>query len=168
MKSVARVLGSWVLGLAMVVSVVGVPAQAAGPDVYSTPGGQKKDGSLYKTSCEKQSNDVVRCKTEKWGSVVRLKKGKYVTDKGWHLTRYTYLPSVRSKWKKSPYAAYGKKKGKVSWKKDGKKYRSECDTKKTGKGACRTYVWTTTISKSKSGKYVKKSDWKLNRVVKFA
>ncbi len=148
--------------------VAAVPAQAAGPDVYSTPGGQKKDGTLYKTSCAKQSNRVVRCKTNVWSSVISVKKGKYVTDKGWRLDRYTYLPSARKLWKKSPYAAYGKVKGKASWTSGGKRYRSECDTKKTGKGACRAYVWTTTISRSASGGYAKKSAWKLNRVVKFA
>ena len=156
------------LSAALIGGVAPLSAQAAGPDVYSTPGGQKKDGKLYKTSCVKRSNGVVRCETKVWSSVISLKKGKYVTDRGWHFDRYTYLSSARKLWKKSPYAAYGKKSGKASWTSAGTKYRSECDSKKTGKGACRTYVWATTITKSKAGKYTKKSAWKLSRVVKFA
>lgn len=156
------------LSAALFGGVAPLSAQAAGPDVYSTPGGQKKDETLYKTSCAKRSNGVVRCETKVWSSVISLKKGKYVTDRGWHFDRYTYLSSARKLWKKSPYAAYGKKSGKASWTSAGTKYRSECDSKKTGKGACRTYVWATTITKSKAGKYTKKSAWKLSRVVKFA
>lgn len=96
------------------------PANAA-VNVYVTPGHHFSGGREWKTSCEPYSQ-TQRCRTEIRSS------GK------WVFNNLTYKPSPRSLWVKNPL---GKN---ISWKaSDGSKWRTECDTAKTGRNGCRSY-----------------------------
>ncbi len=48
----------------------------------------------------------------------------------------TYLPSVESRWEGNNLAQD------AEWTSGGRKWRTQCDTAETGRGGCRSWVWT--------------------------
>ncbi len=111
--------------------------------VYAQPGDHLVNGRYWKTSCEKYSTTVVRCSTDIWGE-------KSAGQNGWMFNTLTYLPSPRADWKSNPLGKTG------SWTaKDGRKWKTECDTAATGKGGCRSYTY--------EGK-----TWVVNNIVQFS
>ncbi len=113
------------------------PTPTAGPsDVYTTPGFHIINGRQWYTSCEKYSQ-TVRCRTNIWSTQVEYRAGKYVKDTGWHFNNLIYMPQMtRAQWGNNPLATTG---GFVS---AGRQWRTECDTPATGRGACRSYIWS--------------------------
>lgn len=148
---------------ALVVTGLAAPtAQAAEPDVYTTPGGQIINGRLWNTTCAKYSSTVVRCTTDIWATQVVYTSGAYRKVTGWTFNNLTYLPSARSQWASNPLGKTG------SWTaKDGRKWKTECDTAATGRGGCRSYAWATYGVASGSG-FTGKSGWVFNNIVRFA
>ena len=64
-------------------------------------------------------------------------------------------------WRNNPLGETG------SWTStQGRKWRTECDTPKTGRGACRSYLLTTVIG-LKGKKYVQDNVWVFNNQVLF-
>lgn len=166
MKRFVRAAIGMGAAIGMALSLGVVQARADGPSVYTTPGGQIVNGRLWTTECAKYSSTTFRCTTKIWATQVVHSKGKYVPVTGWHFNNLTYLPSSRAVWTKNPLGAYGQVGGTAQWTSSGLKWRTECDTAATGRGACRSYVWTTIVS----GKapYTKKSGWVFNNIVRFA
>ena len=154
------------VAVAMVVTTGGGLAHAAGPDVYTTPGGQAQGGRLWNTTCARYSSTTVRCTTDIWATQVVHRGGRYVPVTGWHFNNLTYLPSNRAQWSGNPLAAYGKVGGTATWTSAGRKWRTECDTSATGRGACRSFIWTTYSSGTRP--YTQKSGWVFNNIVRFA
>lgn len=134
--------------------------------VYNTPGGQSVNGRLWNTTCEKYSSNVVRCRTNIWATQVHLVKGNYVQKTGWTFNNLSYLASPRTSWA-------GNNLGRTnnSWASGGKTWRTECDTATTGRGGCRSYVWTKQAQAKKVGStwsYSNVEGWVFNNLVLFA
>ena len=137
-------------------------ANALAPTVYNQPGDHAANGRYWKTSCEKYSSSVVRCNTQIWATKIVKHNGSYYNHNGWVFNNLTYLPSSRDAWKGNPLATTG------SWTaKDGRKWRTECDTPATGQNGCRSYAEATVIVNS-SGKFVSKKMEVLNNIVQFS
>ena len=136
-------------------------ANAAETDPYSAPGGHSTGGRLWKTTCEKYSSDVVRCRTDIHATVVVQRGGRYVNDTGWHFNNLTYLPSPRARWAANPLGRTG------TFTSHGRQWRTECDTAATGNGACRSYILTSYVARE-GGRYVTKRGYVFNNMVRFA
>ena len=122
------------------------PASALDTTVYNQPGQHYENGRYWKTSCDKYSSSVVRCRTDIWATKKVKANGTYYNHNGWVFNNLTYLPSTRAAWKNNPLGAYGEVGGKVTWTtEDGRKWRTECDTAITGGGGCRTYTTASVI-----------------------
>ncbi|QTO37122.1 L,D-transpeptidase [Tessaracoccus sp. MC1865] len=129
--------------------------------VYVTPGYHLVAGRYWYTSCEMYSSTTVRCRTSIYASTVFQKDGQWFTQNAWVFNNLTYLPSPRSVWANNPLGSTGE------WTAtDGRKWRSECDTAATGRGACRSYAVATTASVA-TGQVTQKTDWVFNGIVKF-
>lgn len=104
--------------------------------LYVTEGQHTVGGRAWRTECEPYSA-TERCRTELWTSYVADIGGYKLQTEGWVFNNLTYKPSERAIWGDNPLARTG------AWTDDdGRKWRSECDTAATGRGACRTYVAT--------------------------
>ncbi len=136
-------------------------ASALTPTVYNQPGDHLVNGRYWKTSCEKYSSNVVRCSTKIWATKVVAHKGTYYNHNGWVHNNLTYLPSGKTAWKGNPLAKTGK------WTaKDGRQWRTECNTKATGSNGCRSYAKSKMVVKSGS-KFVVKNKFEFNNIVQF-
>lgn len=134
-----------------------------GPDVtvYNTPGGQIVGGRLWNTSCAMYSSTVVRCRTVIWATMIEYTGGRYQNRTGWHFNNLTYLPSDRAAWAANPLGRTGE------FTNAGRRWKTECDTPATGRGACRSYIWTRYIQAS-GGRYSTVDGWVFNNQVLFS
>ncbi|RMB57764.1 hypothetical protein EAX62_14960 [Tessaracoccus antarcticus] len=130
--------------------------------MYTTPGGQISGGRLWNTTCEKYSSNVVRCRAEIWGTQVQYRGGRYVSTTGWMFNNLTYLPSPQASWAGNNLA-----RNNAGWTSAGRTWRTECDTATTGRGGCRSYVWTQQVG-LEDGQYVSRSQWVFNNIVQFS
>ncbi len=159
----------------LAVSAATVVAMASGvlvaqadstPDPYVSPGGHISGGRLWDTTCEKYSSDVVRCRTNIWATQVHYVKGRYVKKTGWTFNNLSYLPSPKASWAGNNLGRPNNR-----WISGGKTWRTECDTAVTGKGGCRSYVWTKQVQAKKSGSqwvYSNTEGWVFNNLVLFS
>ncbi len=165
MHAVRKLLATSAAAIVAMASGVLV-AHADTPSVYDTPGGQISAGRLWDTTCEMYSSDVVRCRAKIWATQVRYVKGKYVSATGWAFNNLSYLPSPRTSWNGNKLAQNNPK-----WNSGGKMWKTECDTATTGRGGCRSYVWTKKVIavKSKTGyTYRNNEQWVFNNLVLFS
>ncbi len=162
---------SFALALTLIVGVLFglAPSQQAQADakIYTQPGDHHVNGRYWNTECENYSSTVIRCSTEIWATKITKVGGHYVADNGWVFNNLTYLPSNPGDWGNNPLANPGK------WTdKDGRTWRTECNTATTGHGACRTYSEATTITRSKNSRghwsYSQKNELVFNNIVTFA
>ena len=136
------------------------------PSVYNTPGGQISGGRLWDTSCEKYSSNVVRCRTNIWATTVTYVNGRFVSKTGWTFNNLSYLPSPRASWEGNNLARNNPK-----WNSGGRLWKTECDNATTGRGGCRSYVWTKKVIAVKSGSgytYKNNEQWVFNNLVLFS
>lgn len=160
-KNIFSIIAAIVISIPASMTVSSAPAFAA-IDVYSTPGTHNVNGREWRTSCEQYSSNVVRCKTNIKASQVKVVGGKYQSTTGWVFNNLTYLPSPRSSWGNNPLAKIG------SWTaNDGRKWRTECDTAKTGRNGCRSYNMATVVEVSGKG-FKKSNKWVFNNMVNFS
>lgn len=136
-------------------------AQAAGSTVYDTPGVQQVNGRWWSTSCEKYSKNVDRCWTYIWGDSVIEYNGSYMVQKDWQFNNLTYLASSRASWGSNPLSRNGTWVGS-----DGHRWRTECDTKVTGRNGCRTYRMSKDLVKTGNG-FSNRESWVFNNIVLF-
>ncbi|MEO7586868.1 MAG: glycoside hydrolase family 95-like protein, partial [Arachnia sp.] len=115
-------------------------------DLYTTPGFHHVNGRHWYTSCEKYSQ-TTRCRTQIWSTQVMARGGAFVSETGWHFNNLTYLPSSRSLWRNNPLGNTG------SWvDQAGRNWMTECDTPRTGRNGCRTWILTDiVVSTAKAG-----------------
>ena len=158
----AKRLGTMIAAAALLAGGATVGAQAQEVDMYTNPGGHTNDGRLWQTDCANYSSTVVRCTTKIWATVIRYQNGAFRQITDWHFNNLTYLPSPRESWKGNPL---GNKSD--SFMSAGREWRTECDTPKTGRGACRSYVRTDYVARE-TGKYVNKNGFVFNNLVLFA
>ncbi len=108
--------------------------------VYNTPGYRVVNGREWRTTCEPYSQ-TKRCTATIKATTVTQVGGRFVVKNDYVFNNMTYLPSPRSLWKNNPLGGNGKVNANVSWTAtDGRKWRTECDTKLTGRGGCRTFA----------------------------
>lgn len=141
-------------------------AHASTPTVYDTPGGHISGDRLWNTTCEKYSSNVVRCRTNIWATQVQYINGRYVRKTGWTFNNLSYLASPRASWTGNHLGRTN-----ASWISGGKTWKTECDTAVTGKGGCRSYVWTKQVQAKKSGSvwlYSTTQGWVFNNLVLFS
>ena len=152
------------LAAAAAIALTGLTTQtasAADADVYTTPGGHNVNGRLWNTDCSQYSSSVIRCRTEIFANFVVREDDRYIRVHGWAFNNLTYLPSDRAQWAGNPLAKTG------SFTKDGREWRTECDTAATGRGACRSYI-KTKFAAYEDGRFVTKNEFVFNNIVRFA
>lgn len=159
-RTIATLAAALIGGVAAIVPAGEAHANAA--TVYSQPGDHLVNGRYWNTDCEKYTDDIVRCTTNIWADKITKVGGSYVTTKGWVFNNLTYLRSARSSWASNPLG-YD-----ATWTaKDGRKWRTECDTAATGANGCRTYTMTTVVGQS-NGRYTQTNKWVFNNMVQFS
>ncbi|WP_040283563.1 hypothetical protein [Tessaracoccus massiliensis] len=133
-------------------------------NVYITPGVHVVNGRIWRTECEPYSQ-TSRCRTEISATVVSYVDGKFVRSDGFAFNSLSYLPAKRALWTGNPLATTGE------WTAaDGRKWRTECDTLRTGRGACRTWAWADfikTVQTDTGTTYQWTADWVFNNLVYF-
>jgi len=134
--------------------------------LYTTEGQHTVGGRAWRTTCEPYSQ-TKRCRTEIWATVVKRDGRGFDRREGWAFNNLTYVASARALWAGNPLGGEGK------WTaKDGRNWKTECDTAATGKNGCRSYSWATTASataKSSGGyRYSTKNEWVFNNMVRFS
>lgn len=93
--------------------------------------------------------------------------GRYVQQQGWVFNNLTYLPMMkREQWRTNPLGRPG------SWTAaDGRRWRTECDTTRTGRHGCRSYVWASVVTSSRrpDGTWSHRTSraWVFNNIVRF-
>lgn len=93
------------------------------------------NGRYWQTTCSHYSGTVVRCTTNIYAAKVIHEGNAWYKQNTWVFNNLSYLPSPREQWAGNPLATTG------SWTSaDRHKWRSECDTAATGRGACRDYI----------------------------
>ncbi|MDO5678374.1 MAG: leucine-rich repeat domain-containing protein [Propionibacteriaceae bacterium] len=166
--SIIRRVAAVAAGLVLAVGSALVPTQAqADVDIYVTDGQYTVNGRQWRTKCEPYSQ-TERCRTEIWGTTVTQVNGRFVQANGWQFNNLTYKASPRSLWKGNFVGGNGEVRFNKEWKaKDGRKWRTECDTATTGWGGCRAYIEASVIAKVGSG-FQWRKQWVLNNMVRFS
>lgn len=122
---ISRIITGAFSALALLVGMgVTAPAANAEINVYTTPGEHTINGRQWRTWCEPYSR-TARCTTQIKVAGV------------WTFNNLTYLPSPRTLWKGNPLATPGYHT--VA----GRKWFTECDTARTGRNGCRSYIDST-------------------------
>lgn len=138
-----------------------VPTTRPGPvDVYTTPGYHSVNGRQWLTVCEPYSS-TTRCYTNIWATQIKQTSAGFAQVSGWAFNNLTYLKSDRSLWASNPLGTAG------SWTSGGRTWRTECDTARTGRGACRNYVEASVLSPDGDGGYAWKKQELFNSIVLF-
>lgn len=151
-------------------ALVATPARAD-VDVYTTPGTHSVNGRQWRTACEPYSQ-TTRCRTEIWATQVAQVRGRFVQSNGWVFNNLSYVASPRSLWRGNPLAANGAVRGNITWTaKDGRTWRTECDTAATGRHGCRSYTRSKVIESftASSGNrgFRWSTTWVFNNIVRF-
>ncbi|MFD0864780.1 hypothetical protein ACFQ06_03020 [Tessaracoccus lubricantis] len=153
-------LGTSYQGIPVVYRVGAQPAPA-GLDVYVTPGMHLLNGREWRTRCEPYSQ-TERCRTEIKATTITLRDGTYTQSTGWVFNNLTYAASPRSLWRTNPLGYT------TQWSAaDSRQWRTECDTALTGRNACRSFVMSTFIA-LEDGRFVQRTDWQFNNMVRFS
>lgn len=130
-------------------------------EVYTIPGERTVNGRQWRTSCEEYSR-TARCRTDIYATVIRKTASGYVKVNDWAFNSLTYRWSDRGLWATNPLGYAG------SWTSvEGRKWRTDCDSPATGRGACRSYVRATVLG-FKGGKYTSENVWVFNNQVLFS
>src|SRR5690606_37312124 len=103
-----------------------------------------------------------------WATAVRMVDGEFVGNTGWQFNNLTYLPLLpRASWAQNPLGYSGE------WtSSEGRRWRTECDTANTGRGGCRSYIWTDLVvsRQGTDGAWTHRAgrDWVFNNQVRFS
>ncbi|MBB1509692.1 glycoside hydrolase N-terminal domain-containing protein [Tessaracoccus sp. MC1756] len=137
---------------------------------YTLAGTHLLNDRQWMTTCEDYSQ-TERCRTEIWATVVQIENGEFVRKSGWVFNNLTYLPFMtREAWKGNPLGDMGSTTNGL-FASAGRQWKTECDTAATGRGACRSYTWTTVYAATAKpmGGYTfsQSNDWVFNNIVMF-
>nr|WP_255436470.1 S8 family serine peptidase [Tessaracoccus sp. MC1756] len=135
---------------------------------YTQAGTHLFNGRRWFTSCEPYSA-TERCRTDIWATVVVIEDGEFVRRDGWAFNNLTYLPLMtRAAWGANPLAHHDMD----GFASGGRQWRTECDTARTGRGACRSYTLTTVYAAAPraTGGYafMQSNQWVFNNIVMFS
>lgn len=162
-RTVAALAVTWFLTapLALVGASPATADDSDGAWLYSTPGNHSVNGREWRTSCEKYSSTVFRCRTDILAKTVVVDGGRYVERSAYVFNNLTYLASPRKNWAGNPLASNGE------WTaEDGRRWRTECDTEQTGRDGCRSYALATVVAKQGNA-FVKQTKMVFNNIVLF-
>lgn len=130
-------------------------------EVYTIAGDHDVNGRQWRTTCEPYSA-TVRCYTDIFATVIKQTPTGYVSVNDWAFNSLTYRWAPRALWVGNNLARN------ASWTStDGRQWRTECDTVTTGRGACRSYINATVISRQ-GDTYVQNDTWLFNNQVLFS
>ncbi|MDO5735223.1 MAG: hypothetical protein Q4P15_01970 [Propionibacteriaceae bacterium] len=123
------------------------------------------NGREWRTTCEPYSQ-TQRCRTDILSTLVTETNGVFTATTVWHFNTLTYAGEMpRSAWAGNPLATTG------SWTaSDGRRWRTECDTEATGGNGCRSYIWASLITATRTSagwSYKWTQDWVVNIIVRF-
>lgn len=151
------------LSLAVALGLVVVPPvqRAEAFDVYTTPGYHTINGREWHTTCEKYSTTVERCRTEIKAHTIVYANGRFAERYAWVFNNLTYKPSPRAQWAGNILAKPGEHLS------AGRRWKTECDTEWTGRGGCRSLIWTNSYVRTSSG-YGTRWQWVFNNIVRFS
>lgn len=133
------------------------------PSVYNTPGGQFSAGRMWNTTCEMYSSNVVRCRAAIWATQAQYRDGHYVAVTGWTFNNLSYLPAPRATWAGNNLGQNTEK-----FTSGGRTWQTQCDTPWTGRGGCRSFVWTKQPFHAAGGGWVSDYTWAFNNLVLFS
>lgn len=145
-----------------------VDASAQTRTVYDTPGVQRVNDRDWNTTCERYSSTVIRCASKMWVRTVTglTPEGNLDARYQWVHNNITYLASPETNWKNNPLGRSGE------WTDaDGRRWKTECHTPATGKGACRTYVWVKRDNWVSTAQGIRNNvltGWVFNNMVQFS
>ncbi|MBB1509240.1 putative Ig domain-containing protein [Tessaracoccus sp. MC1756] len=147
------------------------PAKFVRTAPYTLEGKHLLNGRNWTTTTCEPYSQTERCRTEIWATVVKMEDGQFVRESGWAFNNLTYLPYMtRQAWKGNPLGDLGSTTNGV-FTSGGRQWRTECDTAATGRGACRSYTWTTVYAATPkaSGGYAfsQSNEWVFNNIVMF-
>lgn len=136
------------------------PAPAHAVDVYTTPGRHNVNGREWRTSCEKYSSKVERCRTDiRAHQALRRANGTYAVEYKWVFNNLTYKTSPRAHWERwNPLVTPGRHTI------DNRQWKTECSTSWTGSNGCRSQIFGTVVEFSK-GRFSQKNTWVFNNIV---
>ncbi len=132
MKKLCHPVATFMLAAVLIIGGISVPHAAADFDVYTTPGEHSIAGRQWRTWCEPYSQ-TARCRTEIQATTVVRAGSTYQQRRGWTFNNLTYVSSPSPLWTGNPLATTG------DHVIDGRTWRTECRTPKTGNG-CRSYL----------------------------
>ncbi len=122
---IPRIVASLVATLSVLVAMgAAAPSARADVNVYTTPGEHTVNGRQWRTWCEPYSR-TARCTTQILSGGV------------WTFNNLTYQSSPRSLWVGNPLATPGYHTV------NGRNWFTECDTPRTGRNGCRSYIDST-------------------------
>lgn len=130
-------------------------------DVYTTPGVHQVNGRWWKTTCESYSSAVERCRSEIWGQRFLRISNRWTVEEGWVFNNLTYRPSKRAMWAGNPLTTPGEHTV------DGRRWLTRCDDEWTGRGGCRSMIWSTRPNLV-NGRIQNVSGWVFNNIVQFS
>lgn len=144
---------------------------AAEEDLYTTDGTHLVNGREWRTHCEPYSS-TRRCWTEIKATTIKYVDGRYQSTTDWTFNNLTYAASPRSLWRRNPLGADGAVRGTAQWTgDDGRQWRTECDTAKTGGNGCRSYTFSSVIEAFRTPRgataYRSVRKWVFNSIVRF-
>ncbi len=165
-RGAAATLGATLLTLGMLPSTAPQAVADAGGSVYTTPGKQIINGRQWRTTCEKYSSTVYRCRADIWATQVRSKAGSgYEMVHGWAFNNLTYLPSARGSWDGNPLAAPGE------FTSEGRNWRTECNNAWTGPNGCRSFIRADVVradlDRNGNRRFTPEKKWLFNNIVTF-
>lgn len=166
-----RLLVPVLIALVLAPLMLVAPQARADVDIYTAPGYHDVNGRRWHTACEPYSQ-TTRCTTQIWGTTVSEVDGRFVQTNAWLFNNLTYVASPRSLWRGNPLAANGIPKETAAWTAaDGRKWRTECDTAKTGRNGCRSYIEATVVeaytNRNGTRGYQWTTKWVFNNMVRF-
>ncbi len=136
-------------------------ADLSDADVYTTPGIHQVNGRWWKTTCEAYSTQVERCRSEIWTQRALHISNRWIIEEGWVFNNLTYRPSGRGMWSGNPLATPGEHTV------NGRRWFTRCDDAWTGRGGCRTMIWSTGTGLVK-GRVQSVTGWVFNNIVQFS
>lgn len=162
-NATGQVVGTARLGDGTARGFIATPTSAV--NLYTTPGRHTYNGRQWNTNCAPYSQ-TVRCTTEIWATQVKVVGNRYVHVTGWTFNNLTYVASPRSLWANNPLGETGE------WVSNDRRWRTDCDSRITGRGGCRSYIWSRIVTATPQGggayTYTSTGGWVFNNIVHFS
>lgn len=134
-------------------------------DIYTTPGTHTVGATRYRTACGNYTATIRRCRTDVYGLQVGSNSSGFYHFRGWRLVQYTHTTVTAGAWRGSYLVSPGVHVV------NGKLWRVECGTARSGARACVADQWQSYISTVRndgSGGYNWQVGWVFQMVLPFS